>query len=102
MLLSISSNNADSTLELLSGIVSEWTTAIRKMFELIKNDLSNRYPINVSDITQRQMIAEGELAAVDENIKNVKGQIVSKRQTLLKLRENILLIQQMQMNLLST
>ena len=87
MLLSISSNNADSTLELLSGIVSEWTTAIRKMFELIKNDLSNRYPINVSDITQRQMIAEGELAAVDENIKNVKGQIVSKRQTLLKLRE---------------
>lgn len=82
-----SNNNADATLELLNGIIKEWTAAIRKMLELIDDELADRHPIDVSDITKRRMIAESELAAVNESIKNVKGQIVSKRQTLLKLRE---------------
>ena len=87
MIVSISSNNADSILELLDGIISEWITAIQKILQLIDNELSNRHPIDISDITKRQMIVESELDAVNENIKNVKGQIISKRQTLLKLRE---------------
>src|SRR5699024_9591624 len=77
-----SNNNADATLELLNGIIKEWTAAIRKMLELIDDELADRHPIDVSDITKRRMIAESELAAVNESIKNVKGQIVSKRQTL--------------------
>lgn len=85
MLESISADNADSTL--LGKIISEWTTAIQEMLDLIHDELSNRHPVDISDITKRRMIAESELAVVNENVKNVKGQIVSKRQTLLKLRE---------------
>lgn len=87
MLASISADNADSTLELLGKIISEWTTAIRKMLELIDDELSNRHPVDVSDITKRRMVAESEFAGVNENIKNVKGQIVSKQRTLLELRK---------------
>lgn len=83
----ISSNNADTTLELLNGIIEEWTAAIRKMFELIGDEIDDRHPIDVTDITKKRMIAESELATVNESIKNIRGQIVSKRQTLQKLRE---------------
>ena len=39
MIVSISSNNADSILELLDGIISEWITAIQKILQLIDNEL---------------------------------------------------------------
>jgi len=83
----ISSNNADTTVELLNCIIEEWTAAIQKMLKLIGDELAVRHPVDVIDIANRRMIAESELAAMNESIKNVKGQIVSKRQTLLKLRE---------------
>lgn len=87
IIASISADKTDRTLELLDKIISEWTATVQKLLELIDGELSNRHPVDISAITKKQMIAESELATVNENIKNVKGQIVSKRQTLLKLRE---------------
>lgn len=87
MLFSISADTSSSTFDLLSKIISEWTMAIQKMLKQIERELSNRQPVDISDISKRQMIAESELASVNENIKNVKDQIVSKQQTLRKLRE---------------
>lgn len=87
MVSAISSGSTDTTLELLNGIINDWVVGIHKMLELVAAELSNRHPMDISDITRRKMIAESELSAVNDNIANVKGQIVSKRQTLLKLRE---------------
>lgn len=87
MLASVSVDNTNNTLDLLCKVISEWNIAIQKMLKLINSELLNRQPVDVSDITRRRMIAESELVSVNENIKNVKGQIVSKQQTLRKLRE---------------
>ena len=87
MVAAISSASTDTTLDLLNGVIDAWVVAIHKMLELVAAELSNRLPMDISDITRRRMIAESELSAVNDNITNVKGQIVSKRQTLLKLRE---------------
>lgn len=87
MIASIFADNTDRTLKLLDEIILEWTTAIQKMLGRIDKELSNKHSVDISDITKRRMIAESELTTVNENIKNVKGQIVSKQQTLLKLRE---------------
>lgn len=85
MIDAISGDNIDNILELLSEIVAEWDAAVKKMLELIRDELSNRHPVDVFDIINRKMITESELAALNENIDNVRGQIVSKRQTLFKL-----------------
>lgn len=87
MLASVSVDNTNNTLDLLCKVISEWNIAIQKMLKLINSEFLNRQPVDVSDITRRRMIAESELVSVNENIKNVKGQIVSKQQTLRKLRE---------------
>lgn len=87
MLASVSVDNTNNTLDLLCKVISEWNIAIQKMLKLINSELLNRQPVDVSDITRRRMIAESELVSANENIKNVKGQIVSKQQTLRKLRE---------------
>lgn len=83
----ISADNKDTSLKLLNGIITEWNAAVQKLFEQIGNELSNKASADVSDIEKRRVIAESKLAEVREGIKNVRGQIDSKRRTLQQMRE---------------
>lgn len=83
----ISADNKDKSIKLLNSIITEWNAAVRKMLELIGNELSSKAPVDVSDIKNRRMIAESKLAEVHEDIKKVQGQIDSKRRTLHQMRE---------------
>lgn len=87
ILASISTDNTNSILDLLDKIILEWTNAIKNVFKLIDDELSKSHHIDISDITERKMNLESELAVVKDNIKNIKSQIISKKQTLRKLRE---------------
>lgn len=87
ILASISTDNTNSILDLLDKIISEWTNAIKSMFKLIDDELSKSHHIDISDITERKMNLESELAEVAHNRKNIESQIFSKKQTLHKLCE---------------
>lgn len=101
ILASISTDNTNSILDLLDKIISEWTNAIKSMFKLIDNELSKSHHIDISDITERKMNLESELAVVKDNIKILKVRLSVKNRLCVSCVKSIQLIQQMQMRLLT-
>ena len=83
----IETNDADKWLETFRLIIDKWSQAINSALDAIKETIESRKSLDVSDIISRRTVAEGKILEINERIDSAKAQIVSKRQTLLKLRE---------------
>lgn len=83
----ISIGGNQTTITIVENIVEEWNTKIREAFEVIKADIRNTTSLDVSEINARRDAAKLKLSGINDEIKSIKEQIVSKSQTLLELRE---------------
>ena len=83
----IESNDMDKWLNTFEIMLDKWSKAIEIALEVINQEISQRKPKDVADINERIITADNLLAAMNDDIKDTKAQIVSKKQTLLKLRE---------------
>lgn len=83
----IESNDTDKWLNTFELLLMKWDEAIKAALEAINHVISQRIHIDTVNINERRTIAENKLAEVKDHIQDTKAQIVSKKQTLLKLRE---------------
>lgn len=84
---SIESGDADKWLETFGLIIEKWSQAINSALDEMKEMIEFRISIDVSEIIKKRTIAESRISEISEKIESTKAQIVSKKQTLLKLRE---------------
>lgn len=83
----IESGDTDKWLETFRLIIDKWSQAINFALDAMKEKIDSRKNIDVSEIIKRRIAAESKISEINEKIENTKAQIVSKKQTLLKLRE---------------
>ena len=83
----IEAGNTDKWLDTFELVIEKWNQAIDVTLDSIKIAMESRNVVDVSDIIKRRAITESTIAEINNRIENTKAQIVSKRQTLLKLRE---------------
>lgn len=83
----ISMGKDDTVLSILTQTIDVWNIAVWEALDKINKELLQKDIIDVSKINERRSIAESKLSVINDNIKKTKEQIVSKGQTLLKLRE---------------
>lgn len=84
---SIESGDTDKWLDTFRLIIEKWNQAIKHALDDIKEEIESQNSIDVSEIIKRRMVAESKVSEINERIDRTKAQIVSKKQTLLKLRE---------------
>ncbi len=83
----IETGDTDKWVETFTLVINEWAQAIEEALATIKDEIESRKNIDVSEIIKRRAVAESKALEINEKIDSTKAQIVSKRQTLLKLRE---------------
>jgi len=83
----ISNGNFDIACPVLEQVIDEWQAAVQDAIDAIGAKLSSEETVDLFKITERISIAEGKTAALKEEMLKIKEQIVSKKQTLKKLRE---------------
>ncbi|MCI9127341.1 MAG: AAA family ATPase [Eubacterium sp.] len=83
----IESGDSDKWLETFRLIIEKWNQAIIISLDSMKDVIESRKSIDVAEIMKKQAVAESKVFEITERIDNTKAQIVSKKQTLLKLRE---------------
>ena len=83
----IGEGQKDKWLNRFECVIKEWNQAIDVALDSIKIAMESRNVVNVSDIIKRRATTESTIAEINNRIKNTKAQIVSKKQTLLKLRK---------------
>lgn len=83
----IESGDTDKWLETFTQTIEKWNQAIDFALVAVNEKIESRKSIDVSEIIKRRSIAESQVSEINERIDNTKAQIVSKKQTLLKLRE---------------
>ncbi len=83
----IETGDTDKWLGTFELVIEKWRQAIGTALDTIKVAIESRDIIDVSDIIKRRAIVESNISEINHSIENVKMQIVSKRQTLFKLRE---------------
>lgn len=83
----IAVNNADKWFEFFESLIDVWNKAIDSTLDEVKEAIESRQSLDVSDIIKKQNAIEGKIVAIKDRIDSIKSQIVSKQQTLLKLRE---------------
>ncbi len=81
----ISGGNTDNIPKLLIGVIEEWDETVKTMLDQIAVGLENRQPADISPIEKKMMSAEGDLAVINEDIRNSEGFIKSSRETLIAL-----------------
>lgn len=87
VIASIEAGNTDKWLEIFELVIEKWNQAIDIALDSIKTAIESRNLVDVSGIIKRRAATESTIAEINNKIENTKAQIVSKRQTLLKLRE---------------
>lgn len=83
----IESGDTDEWLGTFELIIEKWGQALDIALDTIKKTIDSLDSVDVSDIINRRTVAEGIICEINNRIENTKAQIVSKKQTLLKLRE---------------
>ena len=83
----IESGDTDKLLRVFDLNIEKWQQAIDMTLDAIKVEIESRNSIDVSDIIKRRDVAESNLFEIKDKIESINGQIVSKKQTLLRLRE---------------
>ncbi len=83
----IEAGDTNRWLDTFGMIIEEWSQAVDSALETVKEEIESRKTIDVSEINKKCTIAESKISEIKEKIENIKAQIASKNQTLLKLRE---------------
>ncbi len=87
VIASIEAGDTDKWLETFELVIHKWNQSIDAALDSIKTTIESRNVVDVSEIIKRRAAIESTIAEINNRIENTKAQIVSKKQTLLKLRE---------------
>lgn len=79
--------DTDKWLETFTLVIDKWTQAIALALATVKEEIASRKSIDVSEIIKRRSVAESKVSEIVERMDKTKAQIITKKQTLLKLRE---------------
>lgn len=83
----IGAGDTDKWLGIFELVIGKWKQAIDIVLDTIKAAIESRDSVDVSEIIRKRAVAESNISEINDRIENTKMQIVSKRQTLLILRE---------------
>ena len=83
----IEASDTDKWLETFTLVIDKWTQAIELALATIKEEIASRKSLDVSEIIKRRSVAESKVSEIVERMDKTKAQIITKKQTLLKLRE---------------
>lgn len=83
----IEANHTDKRTKQIEAIIDKWSQTIDLVLEEIKESIESRKSIDVTDIINKRADVEANCLELKENINNVKTNIISKRQTIIKIRE---------------
>ena len=83
----IESGDTDKWLGTFEVVIEKWEQALDIALDTIKTTIDSLDSVDVTDIINRRDVAKSSISEINNRIENTKAQIVSKRQTLLKLRE---------------
>ena len=83
----IEAGDTDKWLGTFELVIEKWGQVIDIALDTIKTTIATLDSVDVTDIINRRAVAECSISEINNGIENTKAQIVSKRQTLLKLRE---------------
>ena len=82
----IESGETDKWLKTIGLIIENWGKAINVVIDAMKEKIDSRKHIDVLEIINRRTVFESMVSEISAKIESTKAQIVSKKQTLIKLR----------------
>lgn len=83
----IESGNIAKWANKFKDIIEEWQKTIESILSTIKTTIDSFEKVDISNLLKKRDIAESSISEVNKKIDNVKSQIISKKQTLVKLQE---------------
>ena len=83
----VESGDTDKWLEIFETIIKKWEQALNIALDTTKKVIYSLNKVNVSDIIKKREISQSSIDKIKSDIGETKRQLLSKRNTLLKLRE---------------